>query len=89
MTQNLFQFSQPNWWPLSLRLGGPHGFAYVKLPAGRFLSWNLAPDHDEVIEAEWLRFTVTRLETDEEEEARLDSESEAAYEAYCADFYSY
>lgn len=86
---DLFKFVTPNWIPFSFRLGSPHGFAYVKLPAGRYLSWNLAPDHDEVIEAEWLRFTVTRLETAEEEEARLDAESEAAYEAHCADFYSY
>ena len=73
----------------SLRLGGPHGFAYCKLPFGRYISWNLDPDHDEVVEAEWSRFTITRLETEEEEEARLDAESEAAYEDHCSDFYSY
>jgi len=86
---DLFKFITPNWIPLCLRLGGPHGFAWVKLPARRYLCWNLDPDHDEVIEAEWLRFTVTRPETAEEEEARLEAEAEAAYEAHCADFYSY
>ena len=73
----------------AIRLNRPNGYAYFKLPFGRYLSWNLAPDHDEVIEAEWSRFTITRLETEEEEEARLDAECEQAYEDYCADFYSY
>ena len=86
---DLFKFATPNWIPFSFRLGGPHGFAYVRLPGYRYICWNLDPDHDEVVEAEWLRFTITRPETAEEEEARIDAESEAAYEAHCADFYSY
>ena len=85
----LFQFRQPLWWPFSLRLSGPHGFAYCKLPAGRFLSWNLDPDHDERVEFLLGKLTITRLETDEEEQERLDAEAEEAYLADIADHYSY
>lgn len=85
----LTQFRTPLWWPLSLRLGGRHGFAYCKLPAGRYLCWNLDPDHDERVEFERGPLTITRLETKEEEEERLDAEAEAEYEAYVSDFYSY
>jgi len=86
---NLLQFAQPMWIPFSLRLGGPHGFAYCRLPRGLYLAWNLEPDYDERVVGQWSKFVVTRLETDEEREEREEAEAEAAYEAEVADYYSY
>ena len=86
---HLTQFRQPLWWPFSLRLGGRHGFAYCKLPFGRYVSWNLDPDYDEVVELQRGPLTITRLENEEEAAERRYSEEEAAYDEYCADFHSY
>jgi hypothetical protein len=85
----LTQFSTPLWWPFSFRLGGRHGFAYCQLPAGRFICWNLGPDHDERVEFGAGLLTITRMETEEEEQERLYAEEEEAYLANIADHYSY
>lgn len=86
---SLYQFITPQWIWFSLRLGGPNGFAYTRLPGGLYLAWNLEPDYDERIVWQWSKFTLTRLETEMEREEREDAEAEAEYEAYLADHYSY
>jgi len=87
----LTQFRQPAWWPFSLRLGGPYGFAYCRIPGSdfRFISWNVQPDSDERVVWQSGLLNITRLETDEERDERLETEAEADYEAMCADHYSY
>ena len=71
------QFHTPSNWPLCLRLGGRHGFAYLRISPTLYLQWNLMPDADERIAWQWGKLTVTRPETDEEREDREDAEAEA------------
>lgn len=85
----MIRFTQPLWWPFSFRLGSRHGFAYCKLPANRYISWNLEPDWNERVVWECGPLNITRPETAEEEEERLYAEKEAAYEEHCHSFYSY
>lgn len=83
------QFTTPRFWPLSLRLGGPYGFAFVNLPGGLAIAWNLANEPEERTVWQFSRLTLTRLETEEERQDRIMEEEEAAYLDHLADFYSY
>ena len=83
------QFTTPRFWPLSLRLGGPYGFAFINLPGGLAIAWNLENEPEERTVWQFSRLTLTRLETEDEKEERLMGEEEAAYEQWCAGFYSY
>ena len=83
------QFTTPRFWPLSFRLGSPYGFAFVNLPGGFSIAWNLANEPEERTVWQFSRLTLTRLETEEEQQERLLAWEEEAYEARCADFYSY
>ena len=89
MTNCYGQFRTPLWWPICLRLGGRHGFAFLNLPADLSLAWNMELEPEERLVRQWGKLTLTRLETEEEEEERLDAEAEASYEDQVASFYSY
>lgn len=84
-----YQFTTLPNWPFSLRLGGRYGFAFLNLPGGLSIVWNLENEPEERTVWQFNRLTLTRLETEEEQLERLMAEEEEAYEARCADFYSY
>lgn len=84
-----YPFTMPRNWPFSLRLGGRYGFAFLSLPGGHAIAWNLENEPEERTVWQFSKLTLTRLETDEEKEDRLMGEEEAAYEEWYADFYSY
>ena len=64
-------------------------WGWVLLPNGRSIAWNLPAETGETEVARWGIFGYYRPETPQEERDRLEGEEEAAYEAWCADFYSY
>lgn len=84
-----YQFTTLPNWPFSLRLGGRHGFAFLNLPGGLAIAWNLENEPEERTVWQFSRLTLTRLETEEEQQERLLAWEEEAFEARCADFYSY
>ena len=83
------QFTMPMGWPVCLRLGSPNGFAFLCLPAGHAIAWNVDPEPEERVAWQRGHLVVTRPETELEESERLYDEAEAAWEDYCSDFYSY
>lgn len=87
------QFSVPLWWPLCLRLGGRFGFAYLILPFGLAISWNMPLEPEERTVWQAGHLLLSRNETAAEEEDRILEEEiareEADYENQIADYYSY
>lgn len=74
------QFCTPSGWPICLHLGGPHGFAYLHLPGDQWIQWNLKPEREERVSWSYGLLSIVRPETPDEEEERLNNESEAAWE---------
>lgn len=68
------------WWPLFLQIGRT-SYGWLRLPGDdyRFLSFGLKPDHEERLVGQWGPFSVTRTETLEEQEERLEGEAEDAF----------
>lgn len=89
MINQAYQFATPINWPFAINLGSPNGYAFLNLPGRRAISWNVEPEREERIVWQCGRLILTRPETIDEETDRLYDESEAAWEAYCSDFYSF
>lgn len=74
---NLQQFATPIGWPVCLRLGSPNGFAFLCLPAGHAIAWNVDPEPEERVAWQCGHLVLTRPETELEESERLYDEAEA------------
>ena len=61
-----YQFTTLPNWPFYLRLGGRYGFAFLNLPGGLAIAWNLENEPEERTVWQFSRLTLTRLETEEE-----------------------
>ena len=62
--------------PISLRMTAPCPHAWIAVGGGRFLSWNLEPDFDEVVVWQSGKFCLTRPETEQEQQDREDADAE-------------
>ena len=56
--------------------------AFLRLPNGRFISWDMDTDYDERVVWEAGPLRITRPETAEECQDREEGEAEAAWERY-------
>ncbi len=81
VARNLDSLSQNSLyhWFCDFHLDRRTPYAWVRLGFGRYLSYNLEADYDERVALQFGRFMVTRRETPEEEEDRLEAEMEAAF----------
>ena len=74
-----WQNARFHWVPLDVNLGAKAPWIALALPGERYLCYNLESDKEE--RAAWSlgRLTLTRPETDEEYEERLEGEAEEAF----------
>ena len=70
---------RPSWWPLYLNCTAEHGvWGFLCLPRDLVLNFRFAPDVEERVIWEGLGFTLTRPESLEEYDERMDSYAEQA-----------
>ena len=75
-----WQNARFHWVPLDINLGAKAPWIALALPGERYLCYNLEADGKEEREVfAFGRFSLTRPETDEEHEERLEGEAEEAF----------
>jgi hypothetical protein len=64
------------WVPINLQLTARNPWCYLHLGNGYYLQWNMLPEYDEQIAWSHGRWLITRQETDQERDDRLEMELE-------------
>lgn len=54
------------WCPVYFRLGGPNGWAWIRLPLGWYIGYNEVPGETEVETFRWGLFSIIRPMTPSE-----------------------
>ena len=64
------------WVPINLKLTAKHPWFYLHLGNGFYVQWNMLPEYDEQAVLRLGRWYITRQETDQERDDRLEVELE-------------
>ena len=85
---NHFARTPYSWCPVNMKLTAKHPWFYLHLGNGLYLQWNLLADWDEITVWQLGRWCITRPETLEEAEIRMESDLEALAEEHEANRYT-